>query len=97
MQAMMEPQRDAAQTELHELANEISRVSLHDTGRNYGLMDLLSRTEAALRKAATPAEVKPYRDPMESMLGRPYGQEKADVTCAGAPCGWPTCGCGRGT
>lgn len=42
---------------------------------------------------------KPYVDPMEAMLGRPYGQEKEDVVCDGKrhrlACQWPTCGCGR--
>lgn len=33
---------------------------------------------------------------LESMVGRPYGQEKYDVPCAlPASCGWPTCECGR--
>lgn len=41
------------------------------------------------------AEFKIARSPMEAMLGRPYGQEKADVVCASAPCGWPICNCGR--
>lgn len=43
-----------------------------------------------------PSTSDAYKDSaLEAMLGRPYGQEKSDVRCAGSPCCWPNCGCGR--
>lgn len=78
--------------ELAHRARTTLHAQLDRDGRIRGVM--------AAQKLRLPDQVCPIEIDLsagiESMIDRPYGQEKQDVICmVPNSCGWPTCGCGR--
>jgi hypothetical protein len=86
---------------LAELADGIEGAGRFSFTGDYVLLPSMTRRDrdlvaTALRRAASVKTGEVVAgEPLEAMLGRPYGQEKSDVRCADSPCCWPNCGCGR--